>query len=159
MRNFLAAVLSLLTAGVMVIAYALLNPRAAAADMSPSARPVFASDRVGLIEDGYAPYSPYASASPRPGMAYPASAARAIPVSQTYPAPEPRRVTRPAATSAGSSRIERAPRRDWTKTAMIIGGSTAAGAGLGAIFGGKKGALIGAAVGGGASTIYEVRQK
>jgi hypothetical protein len=38
---------------------------------------------------------------------------------------------------------------------MIIGGSTAAGAGLGGIFGGKKGALIGAAIGGGASTIYE----
>jgi hypothetical protein len=42
---------------------------------------------------------------------------------------------------------------------MVIGGSTAAGAGLGAIFGGKKGALIGAALGGGASTIYEVRRR
>ena len=37
----------------------------------------------------------------------------------------------------------------------MIGGSTAAGAGLGGIFGGKKGALIGAAIGGGASTIYQ----
>jgi hypothetical protein len=51
--------------------------------------------------------------------------------------------------------VERAPKRDWKKTALVIGGSTAAGAGVGAIFGGKKGALIGAAVGGGASTIYE----
>jgi hypothetical protein len=51
--------------------------------------------------------------------------------------------------------IERTRGRDWKKTAMIIGGSSAAGAGLGAIFGGKKGALIGAAIGGGASTIYE----
>ena len=42
---------------------------------------------------------------------------------------------------------------------MVIGGSTAAGAGLGAIFGGKKGALIGAAIGGGASTLYEVRKQ
>ena len=40
---------------------------------------------------------------------------------------------------------------------MVIGGSTAAGAGLGAIFGGKKGALIGAALGGGAGTLFEVR--
>jgi hypothetical protein len=159
MRNFLAAVLSVLTAGVMVIAYALINPRMATADMSPSARPVFASDRVGLIEDGYAPYSPYASASPRPEIAYPASAVRAIAVSETYPAPELRRVTTSGATPIRSSRVERAPGRDWTKTAMVIGGSTAAGAGLGAIFGGKKGALIGAALGGGASTIYEVRKK
>jgi hypothetical protein len=158
MRNFLAAVLSVLTAGVIVIAYALLNPRVATADVSPSARPVFASDRVGLIEDGYAP-SQYASAFARPGMAYPANAVRAIPVSETYPAPEPRRVTTSRVTPVRSTRIERAPGRDWTKTAMVIGGSAAAGAGLGAIFGGKKGALIGAAMGGGAGTIYEVRKK
>jgi hypothetical protein len=50
---------------------------------------------------------------------------------------------------------ERAPSRDWKKTAMIIGGSSATGAGVGAIMGGKKGALIGAAIGGGASTIWE----
>ena len=47
------------------------------------------------------------------------------------------------------------PRRSWQKTALIIGGSTAAGAGVGGIVGGKKGALIGAAIGGGSSTIYE----
>ena len=52
--------------------------------------------------------------------------------------------------------MERAPGRDWKKTALIIGGSSATGAGVGALFGGKKGALIGAAIGGGASTIYEV---
>ena len=49
--------------------------------------------------------------------------------------------------------------RSWQKTAMVIGGSTAAAAGVGAIFGGKKGALIGAAIGGGAGTIYEVRKR
>ena len=54
--------------------------------------------------------------------------------------------------------VERSPRRDWTKTAMVIGGSSAAGAGLGAIFGGKKGALIGAAIGGGAGTLFEVKK-
>jgi hypothetical protein len=42
---------------------------------------------------------------------------------------------------------------------MVIGGSSAAAAGLGAIFGGKKGALIGAAIGGGAGTLYEVKQR
>ena len=50
------------------------------------------------------------------------------------------------------------PGRNWKKTALVIGGSTATGAGIGAIVGGKKGALIGAAIGGGASTLYEARQ-
>lgn len=47
------------------------------------------------------------------------------------------------------------PRRSWQKTALVIGGTTAAGAGVGGIIGGKKGALIGAAIGGGGSSIYE----
>jgi hypothetical protein len=50
---------------------------------------------------------------------------------------------------------ESRPTRSWQKTAMVIGGSTAGGAGLGGLIGGTKGALIGAALGGGASTIYE----
>jgi hypothetical protein len=66
------------------------------------------------------------------------------------PEPAPRRTV--------AARVEQ-PRRDWKKTALVIGGSSAAGAGLGAIFGGKKGALIGAAVGGGASTLYEATKK
>jgi len=45
--------------------------------------------------------------------------------------------------------------RSWHKTALIIGGSTATGAGIGGIVHGTKGALIGAALGGGASSIYE----
>jgi hypothetical protein len=45
--------------------------------------------------------------------------------------------------------------RSWQKSALIIGGSTATGAGIGGIVHGKKGALIGAALGGGASSIYE----
>ena len=45
--------------------------------------------------------------------------------------------------------------RTWKKTAMIIGGSAASGAGVGGIVNGKKGALIGAAIGGGAASIYE----
>ncbi|MBI2186044.1 MAG: hypothetical protein HYU37_02835 [Acidobacteria bacterium] len=51
------------------------------------------------------------------------------------------------------------PRRPWTKTALIIGGSTASGAGVGGIVGGKKGALIGAAIGGGAASIYEATRR
>lgn len=51
------------------------------------------------------------------------------------------------------------PRRSWQKTALIIGGSTASGAGVGAIVGGKKGALAGAAIGGGAASIYEATRR
>jgi outer membrane lipoprotein SlyB len=83
--------------------------------------------------------------------------ARAIPVYDTYQAP--RRVTTLRATRTAPSRVVRSSGRDWTKTAMVIGGTTAAGAGLGAIFGGKKGALIGAAIGGGAGTLYEVKKR
>jgi hypothetical protein len=49
--------------------------------------------------------------------------------------------------------------RSWKKTALVIGGSSAAGAGVGALVGGKKGALIGAAAGAGAGTVYEVHKR
>jgi hypothetical protein len=49
--------------------------------------------------------------------------------------------------------------RTWTKSAMIIGGSAASGAGVGGLIKGKKGALIGAAIGGGAATIYEATRR
>src|SRR5688572_3868097 len=43
-------------------------------------------------------------------------------------------------------REEARPTRSKTKTALIIGGSAASGAGVGGMVGGKKGALIGAAL-------------
>jgi hypothetical protein len=49
-------------------------------------------------------------------------------------------------------------RRDdpsWGESAMIVGGTAAAGAGVGGLIGGTKGALIGAAIGGGGAAIYE----
>ncbi len=64
----------------------------------------------------------------------------------------------PARTTA-VEREEIRPRRSWKKTALIIGSSTGAGAGVGAIAGGKKGALIGAAIAGGASSIYEATRR
>ena len=78
-------------------------------------------------------------------------------------APAPRTVYRTAAPAAQSDRVvvtERtAPTRSWKKTAMFIGGSTAGGAGVGGLIGGKKGALIGAALGGGAASIYEATKR
>ncbi len=150
MRAFLATVLSVIAAGVMLIAYGLLNPRvpsayapyATDAFSYPGGRPVLASQRVDLPDDMVV-YRP----NPRPPAQY-----------VTYRAPGP--VAAPhVVTRTTTSRVDRSPRRDWTKTAMVIGGSTAAGAGLGGIFGGKKGALIGAAIGGGAGTLYEVSKR
>jgi hypothetical protein len=45
--------------------------------------------------------------------------------------------------------------RSWGKTALVIGGSAATGAGIGGVVHGKKGALIGAALGGGVASLYE----
>jgi hypothetical protein len=59
-----------------------------------------------------------------------------------------------SAASSVESRDAR-PERSWSKSALIIGGSAASGAGVGAVVNGKKGALIGAAIGGGAASIYE----
>jgi hypothetical protein len=167
MKAFFAAVLSVIAIGVMLIAYGLFNPRVATAGAYPTARPMLANERVGLVEDGYAPYSTYpayaAYTAGHPAMAYPVNDVRAVqarPVSyETYPAPAPRQVVTAPRATRSVSRVEPERGRDWKKTAMIIGGTTAAGAGVGAIFGGKKGALIGAAIGGGAATIYEVKKR
>jgi hypothetical protein len=51
------------------------------------------------------------------------------------------------------------PHRSWGKSALIIGGSAGAGAGLGGLLGGGKGALVGAALGGGAASLYEAAHR
>ncbi len=50
---------------------------------------------------------------------------------------------------------ERRPVRSKTKSAVIIGTSAAAGAGVGALIGGKKGAIIGAVAGGGGAAVWD----
>jgi hypothetical protein len=158
MTKFFAGVLSVIAVGVLLIAYGLLTPAAPAyADQAPFARPMLANETMMLRDPNavYAPASAY-GAYANPVYAQPVSAYQvyqpAVPMAApvrtvtTVQQDVPRQPTRV---------VERAPRRDWQKTALVIGGSTATGAGVGAIFGGKKGALIGAAIGGGASTIYE----
>ena len=75
------------------------------------------------------------------------------------PARARRTVYREAAPVQERVVVEEAPQRSWGKTALIIGGSAASGAGVGAIIGGKKGAVAGAAIGGGAASIYEATRR
>lgn len=159
MTRYLAGVLSVIAVGTMLIAYGLLNPRVATADFGSvqtlraseydAPRAIRTADGVTILEPANGVY--------REAVAYP-SAQRAV-VSR------PAIVERPAADVYRAEPVrtrrvvERAPQRDWKRTAMVVGGSSAAGAGIGGLIGGKKGALIGAALGGGAATWYELKKR
>lgn len=157
MTKYLAGVLSVIAVGVLLVAYGLLAPRVSATYGYPDPyrmqtgypQPVYPQAYPGSypVQLG----NPYAPVHAVPANPY------ATPGSWTVPEAQPvRTVTRTVAPRRVATRtVERAPRRNWKKTALVIGGSSAAGAGLGGVIGGKKGALIGAAIGGGASTLYE----
>lgn len=89
------------------------------------------------------------------------------PVGASYPsmtmpaATEPVAAARPAVVRERVVVREapRANKRSWGKSALVIGGTSGAGAGIGALIGGTKGALIGAAIGGGSGAIYEVTKR
>jgi predicted short-subunit dehydrogenase-like oxidoreductase (DUF2520 family) len=66
---------------------------------------------------------------------------------------------RPVARRSTVQYVERAPRRSKTKSVLTIAGSAATGAGIGGAIKGKKGALIGAALGGGAASIYDAAKR
>jgi hypothetical protein len=139
MKSVLGFALGIITVGVLLIAYGVLSPRVNATapawgdNAGYLARPV--SDRIDL---GTVDRLGYPTAVP---AAYETAPVRRVASYTTSPAPRAATVRKPA--------------RNWTKTALVIGGSTAAGAGVGGVFGGKKGALVGAAIGGGASSLFE----
>lgn len=91
----------------------------------------------------YAPQQQYAAAP----IAQPVVYQPAPRVVRTASAPV-RTVSRPVYT-------QRQPVRSKTKSAVIIGSSAAAGAGVGALIGGKKGAVIGAIAGGGGALVWD----
>jgi hypothetical protein len=175
MTKFLTGILGVIAAGVLLIAYGLLGPRASAftpaSETGAYGRAIPASygyvpqeapaGFVPVYVPGYvaAPsgYAPYGGAP----VAHPASLIETTGTSEPMIQTAPTRVTRASVVAPAPQRVatrtvvERAPRRNWKKTALVIGGSTATGAGVGGLIGGKKGALIGAAIGGGASTLWE----
>jgi uncharacterized protein YcfJ len=164
MREFLASILTVIAMGVLLIAYTLSGSRVAAApagvvqydpraDGYQLSRPM-SVERVSLTGD---PDALYAVRTP---VTYPMNTARPVAADDRYAqtAPAPRRVVT-STQARNTAQVERRAGRDWKRTAMIVGGSTAAGAGVGAVIGGKKGALVGAALGGGASTLYEATKR
>ena len=78
---------------------------------------------------------------------------------RVIPASYPATAARPVRTNQvvyGDDRVEPVKRtRSVKKSAVIIGSSAGVGAGVGAAARGKKGALIGAAIGGGGAAIWD----
>jgi hypothetical protein len=162
MTKYLTGVLSVIAVGVVLIAYGLLSPRATALsypNQNPYAVPAaYASGSatpfgvpagaVPCSNDMQATYpygnTPFGNAA----VVNPATAQQVRTVEVIDRTPVVRRTT-------AVRTVARAPRRDWKKTALVVGGSTATAAGIGALVGGKKGALVGAALGGGLGTLYE----
>jgi len=102
-----------------------------------------------IVSLGQPAYDPYTGA--RTAVTYPVSARPDAGAIRTVQTSAPVRRT--------AAQVEPSSGRNWKKTALVIGGTSAAGAGIGAIFGGGKGALIGAAIGGGASSLYEATKR
>jgi hypothetical protein len=113
-------------------------------------RPVAAGQRLSQVECVAAP------------VAYP-QAVGLVPAVQTFAQPQPvveRVVYREPVVKRRAAPVRRAVVRDdgrsWKKSALIIGGSAAGGAGLGAIVDGKGGAKKGAVIGGIGGLVYDL---
>lgn len=65
-------------------------------------------------------------------------------------------VSAPSVVTRRPETSTRRKKRSWEKEALIIGGSAAGGAAIGALAGGKKGAAVGAAAGGIGGLIYDL---
>jgi hypothetical protein len=83
------------------------------------------------------------------------TAAARQPVYRTASEPVYRTASEPVYRTTSSEAPVKTP-RSWKKSALIIGGSAAGGAGVGAILDGKSGAKKGAIVGGIAGTVYDI---
>lgn len=156
MNRYLVGVLSVIAVGVVTIAYMLVASNVSSGAVQSMGMPAYYAATAPLAERHVAAMPvTYAATEPMVVRTVPrAEMVRTVDMEQA-----PRRVVTRRVSRESRDWEDRNSGRDWKKTAMIIGGTTAASAGLGGIFGGKKGALIGAAIGGGASTIYETTRR
>jgi hypothetical protein len=120
--------------------------------------PVAPAAQTNGYTNGFRPVAAAPAAAPAAALTAPAPAP--VVVERVVERPAPRQTVYRSAPVQERVVVERAPeRRSWKKTALVIGGSSAAGAGVGGLVDGKKGALIGAAIGGGAASIYEATKR
>jgi hypothetical protein len=164
MTRYLAGVLTTIAVGVLLVAYGLISRPASAFDaqmMDPYGTVRVAADGSMLMPAGvtssgaYVAYLVPVNAAGQPVQGMVAAPGYANVGVNPYAVPTVMQAPVQAAPAPRPAPARRASSRDWRKTALVIGGSSAAGAGIGGLIGGKKGALIGAAIGGGASTLYE----
>ncbi|RPH58797.1 MAG: hypothetical protein EHM89_11800 [Acidobacteria bacterium] len=103
------------------------------------------------------PVMPTGAVAPTQAVYVPQQAYAPAPTYATQPVYAPQPVARSTVASQRRVVSERVPekKRSWQKAALLIGGSAGTGAGVGGLVAGKKGALVGAAIGGGAASIYE----
>jgi hypothetical protein len=160
MRPMAAAAVGALISGIAVYAVSARAAQNPFAEMPAFVQTV--DGRFIQVPDartvGFAPAAAQMGFATTPGYVTTQPAARTVVQSQA-----PARVYRTAAPA--QDRVvyreteDARPQRSWTKTAMIVGGSAASGAGVGGLISGKKGALVGAAIGGGAASIYEATKR
>jgi hypothetical protein len=162
MKTFLGALGGALAVGAVLFSYN-LGERQATAAMMPTTQMAIGPDGIArpYLVSGQAPYAPGAIAT-MPGYAPYAPAGMVTPYAVAQPQVRyvnDRVVTQePVVRRVSTTRPQYepdAPKRTWQKSAILIGGSAAGGAGIGGLIGGKKGALAGAALGGGAAAIYD----
>jgi hypothetical protein len=121
---------------------------------------------VSQVECTSAPMAAAAATAYQPGVPAPMPVSYATPVAAAQPASfdTTNFAQAPAVSRATPRRVSyqpepvrtvHRPTRSVAKSALIIGSSAGAGAGLGALIGGKKGALIGAAAAGGGATLWD----
>jgi hypothetical protein len=169
MRTMLGAIVGALAVGAVLVSYDLGERRAFSRDMAPVTQMMMGPDGVarpylvqaGQTSYGQTPYagspyafSPYATTAPAVMAPYGGYAVPAQYVNERVVTPQPV-VRRAAAQRPYTTERAAAPSRSWKKSALLIGGSAGAGAGVGALIGGKKGAGIGALIGGGSAAIYD----
>jgi hypothetical protein len=157
------AAVALIPTGVLLFARSAAPAVSAAPDVAVSCGPGFRADvrqttsagipRV-MLECVFDP-APQAVSylSPAPAAALP----RLVPATYAVDAPAPVQLAPAPARQVRQARTVEPARKktSWKQHALVIGGSAGAGAGIGAIAGGKKGALIGAAIGGGGAALVQ----
>jgi hypothetical protein len=157
------------TAAIAILGtvFALRAPWTGATAAAPAPQPVVYVDQYGraLPTQPLDPAAMSMTPAATPAVRYiSAPATRVVTQPMAAPVYEPAVVqtARPATVRkvSTSDRVVQEPQgRSWKKRALVIGGSAGAGAGIGAIIGGKKGAGIGAAIGGGSAALYEAFKK